>query len=74
MVHSDCGAYGGLAGGFGGDAQAEAAHHQRELARAAANLLETIPGIEVQGYFVDFEGIWDAEVATVQPQQQQPVA
>ena len=74
MVHSDCGAYGGLAGGFGGDAQAEAAHHQRELARAAANLLETIPGIEVQGYFVDFEGIWDAEVATVHPQQQQPVA
>ena len=74
MVHSDCGAYGGLAGGFGGDAKAEAAHHQRELARAAANLLETIPGIEVQGYFVDFEGIWDAEVATVQPQQQQPVA
>ena len=74
MVHSDCGAYGGLAGGFGGDAQAEAAHHQRELARAAANLLETIPGIEVQGYFVDFEGIWDAEVATVQPLEQRPVA
>ena len=74
MVHSDCGAYGGLAGGFGGDAQAEAAHHQRELARAAAHLLETIPGIEVQGYFVDFEGIWDAEVATVQPQEQEPVA
>jgi carbonic anhydrase len=74
MVHSDCGAYGGLAGGFGGDAQAEAAHHQRELARAAANLLETIPGIEVQGYFVDFEGVWDAEVATVRPLEQQPVA
>jgi len=68
------GAYGGLAGGFGGDAQAEAAHHQRELARAAANLLETIPGIEVQGYFVDFEGVWDAEVATVRPLEQQPVA
>jgi hypothetical protein len=62
MVHSDCGAYGGLASGFGGDARAEAAHHQRELDRAAANLLEAIPGIEVQGYFVDFEGIWDAEV------------
>jgi hypothetical protein len=62
MVHSDCGAYGGLASGFGGDARAEAAHHQRELACAAANLLEAIPGIEVQGYFVDFEGIWDAEV------------
>ena len=31
MVHSDCGAYGGLAGGFGGDAAAEAEHHEREF-------------------------------------------
>ena len=62
MVHSDCGAYGGLAGGFGGDAAAEAEHHERELRRAAANLRAAIPGIEVQGYFVDFEGIWDAEI------------
>ena len=64
MVHSDCGAYGGLAGAFGGDAQAEAAHHQSELALAAANLLKAIPGLEVQGYFVDFEGIWDAGIAS----------
>jgi hypothetical protein len=62
MVHSDCGAYGGLAGGFGGDAQVEAAHHQRELARAAATLREAIPGLEVQAYFIDFEGVWDAEI------------
>jgi carbonic anhydrase len=74
MVHSDCGAYGGLAGGFRGDAKAEASHHQRELALAAANLLKAIPGIEVQGYFVDFEGIWDAEVASSQPLAQRPVA
>ena len=74
MVHSDCGAYGGLAGGFGGDARAEAAHHQRELAHAAANLLKAIPGIEVQGYFVDFEGIWDAEVSTSHLLEQRPVA
>lgn len=59
MVHSDCGAYGGLAGGFAGDTQAEAAHHERELARAGANLLKAIPELEVKGYFVDFEGIWD---------------
>ena len=59
MVHSDCGAYGGLQA-FGGDHVAEAAHHERELQRAAANLKASIPGIEVQGYFVDFEGIWDA--------------
>jgi carbonic anhydrase len=62
MVHSDCGAYGGLAGGFHGDSQAEAVHHEQELQRAAAYLSETIPELEIQGYFVDFEGIWDAEV------------
>jgi len=63
MVHSDCGAYGGLAGGFHGDSRAEAAHHEQELQRAAKYLSETIPGLEIQGYFVDFDGIWDAEVA-----------
>jgi carbonic anhydrase len=63
MVHSDCGAYGGLAGGFHGDSLAEAVHHEQELQRAAAYLSEAIPGIEIQGYFVDFEGIWDAQVA-----------
>jgi hypothetical protein len=66
MLHSDCGAYGGLAGGFRGNAAAEAAHHERELHCAAANLPAAIPGIEVQGYFVDFEGIWDAEIGTTQ--------
>jgi len=64
MLHSDCGAYGGLADGFGGDAAAEAEHHQRELQRAAAYLKTACPGLEVQGYFVDFEGIWDAEVGS----------
>jgi hypothetical protein len=64
MVHSDCGAYGGLAGGFHGDSRAEAVHHEQELQRAAVYLSEAIPGIEIQGYFVDFEGIWDAEVTT----------
>jgi hypothetical protein len=74
MTHSDCGAYGGLAGGFKGDAQAEAAHHQRELALAAKNLLEAIPGIEVHGYFVDFDGVWDAEVSSARPLEAKPVA
>jgi len=63
MLHSDCGAYGGLAAGFRGNATAEATHHEAELRRAAANLRAAIPGIEVLGYFVDFEGIWDAEVS-----------
>ena len=63
MLHSDCGAYGGLADGFAGDAAAEAAHHERDLQHAATNLRAAIPGVEVQGYFVDFEGIWDAEIS-----------
>src|SRR5580700_360025 len=58
MLHSDCGAYGGLAGGFDGDAAAEARHHEEELRRAADCLREAIPGLEVQSYFVDFEGVW----------------
>jgi carbonic anhydrase len=74
MVHSDCGAYGGLADGFRGDAKAEASHHQHELVRAADNLVAAIPGIEVQGYFVDFEGIWDAEVVSSRPPQTRAVA
>ena len=74
MLHSDCGAYGGLAGGFRDDAAAEAAHHERELQRAAANLKAAIPGIEVQGYFVDFEGIWNAEVDTTAELQEATVA
>src|SRR6202047_3283494 len=45
MLHSDCGAYGGLAGRFGGDARAEAEHHKMELRRAAANLVGAIPGL-----------------------------
>lgn len=73
MLHSDCGAYGGLQA-FGGNAETEATHHQRELARAAANLLGEIPGVEVQGYFVDFEGIWEAELTASPPVKQRPVA
>ena len=57
MVHSDCGAYGGLAG-FNNDAKAEATHHAEELRRATEALRNAIPGIQVDGYFVDFEGIW----------------
>ncbi len=67
MLHSDCGAYGGLAGGFRGDATAEAIHHERDLQLAAENLKAAILGIEVQGYFVDFEGIWDAEINQAEP-------
>ena len=63
MVHSDCGAYGGLAA-FNGDPRAEAEHHEAELGRAAECVLAAIPDVEVRGYFVDFEGIWACEPAT----------
>jgi carbonic anhydrase len=61
MLHSDCGAYGGLAGGFGGDARAEIENHRRELRCAEANLLAAVPGVKVEAYFVDFEGVWEPE-------------
>jgi hypothetical protein len=73
MVHSDCGAYGGLDGGFHGDSPAEAVHHEQELQRAAACLSRAIPGLEIQGYFVDFEGIWDAEL-TIDPSEPKNLA
>jgi len=62
MLHSDCGAYGGLAGGFSGDARLEAECQDKELHLAAANLLREIRGITVQAYFVDFEGVWAVDL------------
>jgi carbonic anhydrase len=66
MLHSDCGAYGRLEK-FKGDATAEATHHQRELQRAAENVNAAIPGVEVDTYFVDFEGIWQVGGAAEEP-------
>jgi carbonic anhydrase len=62
MIHSDCGAYGGLAGAFADNARAEARHHEQELQRAAECLRNAIPGINSQAYFIDFEGIWSVEL------------
>jgi len=62
-LHSDCGAYGGLAA-FGGDARLEATHHEQELRRAADYLRKKLPEIEIQAYFVDFEGVWAVDVAS----------
>jgi hypothetical protein len=58
MLHSDCGAYGGLAA-FGGDAEKEAGNHHAELRRAAAFLKSQIPELKVRCCFVDFEGVWE---------------
>src|ERR1700683_4131258 len=48
MVHSDCGAYGGLAEAFGGDARAEAVHHKVELEKAGAFVAQALPGLLVE--------------------------
>ena|SRR5215469_1372998 len=61
MLHSDCGAYGGLKA-FDDDAAAEAMHHEAELDRATECLAKAIPGIEIEAYFVDFEGVWKPEL------------
>ena len=59
MLHSDCGAYGGLAA-FAGDAEKEAENHRLDLHRAIDFLQDEIPQLNVRGYFVDFSGIWEA--------------
>lgn len=60
MLHSDCGAYGGLAA-FNRDAAKEASHHAAELQRAASFLSKQIPGLAIKSYFVDFDGVWEIE-------------
>lgn len=63
MVHSDCGAYGGLVGAFKGDEEAESRHHYNELQQAADYLRRELPGVAVESYFVNFEGVWDVNAA-----------
>jgi carbonic anhydrase len=64
MLHSDCGAYGGLAG-FDNDPAAEKLHHRAEFSRAAEQLERAIPGVEIENYFVDFEGVWSVDRVAV---------
>jgi hypothetical protein len=61
MLHSDCGAYGGLSGRFQGDSGVETAHYHTELAAATAFLKSAIPGIKVESFILDFEGAWVVE-------------
>jgi hypothetical protein len=60
MLHSDCGAYGGLAA-FNNDPAKELENHRRDLHAAADCLKQAIPELTVRGFFVDFEGIWEME-------------
>ncbi len=62
MLHSDCGAYGGLAKGFAGDTRAEAQQLEAQLRLAADCLRKAVPGIDVQAYFVDFEAVCEVDL------------
>ena len=59
MLHSDCGAYGGLSA-FNDDVAREAENHRQDLHRAVDFLQANLPQVNVMGYFVDFDGVWEA--------------
>jgi carbonic anhydrase len=65
LLHSDCGAYGGLSGGFQGDPQAETSHYRAELERARRFLNDAIPGLTVECFIVDFEAVWACEGSSI---------
>ena len=56
MSHSDCATYGGLAA-FGGDPEREREHHRHELQRGAELVKQNFPQLEVQCFFINFEGV-----------------
>ena len=57
MVHSDCGAYGGLQA-FEGNEEREAANHESELRHAVEFLKTNLPTVEVECYYLRFTGVW----------------
>ena len=61
MLHSDCGAYGGLAA-FNNDPAQEAENHNNDLMRAAAFLQSEIPGLTIKAFYVDFDGVFEVEL------------
>jgi carbonic anhydrase len=61
MVHSDCGAYGGLAA-FDHDTEREAENHRQEMHKASDALKAELPDIKVRAFFVDFDGVWEADM------------
>ena len=60
ICHSDCATYGGLAA-FRHDRSAEADHHWQELLRARDLLKDRFPDLNVECFFVNFEGVFAAE-------------
>jgi len=59
ILHSDCGAYGGIERRFDSSRDAEVACYEGEFRKAAAVLAELFPGIEVACYYIDFLGVWE---------------
>ena len=64
ICHSDCATYGGLAA-FKNDRAAEAEHHGQELQRARELLNDRFPELQVECFFVNFEGVFVAEADRV---------
>jgi carbonic anhydrase len=65
MSHSDCATYGGLAA-FNGDREREMELHKKELARAAALITSKFPDVDVECFFVNFEGIFSVKAGDVE--------
>jgi hypothetical protein len=57
MVHSDCGAYGGLRA-FGGSEEREAENYQIELRRATDFLQQNVSTVDLEWYYLRFSGVW----------------
>lgn len=59
MLHRDCGAYGGSKS-FA-DAATEKDYYVRQLASAKQFLASEIPGVQIDAYFADFDGLYAVE-------------
>jgi|SRR6185312_1803002 len=63
MLHSDCGAYGGL-GTFDNDPARESENHNREMQKAMACLKKELPELKVRAFLIDFEGVWEIDLSS----------
>jgi len=46
---------------FGWDEQAEATHHRDELKSARSYVRGLLPELQVDCFFVNFEGVWETQ-------------
>ncbi len=57
MLHRDCGAYGGSKNFENGDVERK--NHETQLRAAKDFLADEIPGVAVDAYFADFDGLYE---------------